>query len=193
MARVAEISRTTKETSVKLKLNLDGGDINVQTGVGFFDHMLTLFAHHGSFGLIVEAQGDTHIDDHHTVEDVGISLGKAFHEAAGDKNGITRYGQCLLPMDETLAETAVDVSGRSYLHFDASFCNSKIGTFDTELVEEFFRAFTFNAKITLHINLRYGRNEHHIAEAIFKSVARSLKTALKVESDILNSTKGVIE
>jgi imidazoleglycerol-phosphate dehydratase len=193
MARIAEISRTTKETDITLKLNLDGGDINIQTGVGFFDHMLTLFAHHGGFGLVVQAKGDTHIDDHHTVEDIGITLGKAFHEAVGDKVGIARYGQCLLPMDETLAETAVDVSGRSYLHMDAPFRNTKIGAFDTELVEEFFRSFTFNAKITLHINLRYGRNEHHIAEAIFKSAARSLKTALKVESGVLNSTKGMIE
>jgi imidazoleglycerol-phosphate dehydratase len=193
MARIAEISRATKETDIKLKLNLDGGDININTGVGFFDHMLTLFAHHGGFGLTVAAKGDTHIDDHHTVEDIGISLGKIFHEALGDKIGIARYGQCLLPMDEALVETAVDISGRSYLHIDAPFRNPKIGNFDTELVEEFFQAFASNAKITLHINLRYGKNEHHIAEAIFKSVARALRAAVKVESGILNSTKGIIE
>ncbi|MDR2884262.1 MAG: imidazoleglycerol-phosphate dehydratase HisB [Deferribacteraceae bacterium] len=191
--RVSKISRTTKETQIDLELNLDGGDIDISTGVGFLDHMLTLFAHHGGMGLVIKATGDTHIDDHHTVEDIGISLGKAIYEALGDKKGIVRYGQMLLPMDETLIESVVDISGRSYLVFNAEFRSGKVGTFDTALVEEFFVAFTSNAKITLHINMRYGRNDHHIAEGIFKGVARAMRVAMRVESDSVNSTKGMIE
>jgi len=191
--RVATISRCTTETDVTLSLNLDGGEVKISTGIGFLDHMLTLFAHHGDFGLLVTATGDTHIDDHHTTEDIGIVLGVAFHNAAGDKKGIARYGQMLLPMDEALVDTAVDFGGRGLLHLDLPFHFAKVGTFDLELVEEFFRAFATNAKITLHINLRYGKNNHHISEAAFKATARALKQAVRIESGRIPSTKGMIE
>ncbi len=191
--REAAVSRSTTETDVDLVLNLDGGDIKVSTGIGFLDHMLTLFAHHGGFGLTLAAQGDTHIDDHHSTEDIGITLGRAFHDACGDKTGISRYGHILLPMDETLVDAAVDFGGRSFLHIDLPFRSSKVGTFDLELVEEFFRAFAMNAKMTLHINLRYGKNDHHIAEAAFKAAGRILKQAVRIESGSLPSTKGMME
>ncbi len=190
--RKTSITRNTNETKISLDLCLDGGESNISTGVGFLDHMLDLFAKHGNFGLTVKADGDTHIDDHHTAEDIGIVLGKAFSEAVGDKVGINRYGFFMLPMDETLAEVAVDFSGRAHLVYNATFPTEKIGSFDTELVEEFFRAFTNNALINLHINVRYGTNSHHIAEAIFKCVARSLKMSLEITSDKLMSTKGVL-
>jgi imidazoleglycerol-phosphate dehydratase len=189
--RTATVNRVTKETEVNVKLSLDGGEAKISTGVGFLDHMLDLFAHHGGFGLEVSAKGDIHIDDHHSVEDIGISLGEAFYKAAGEKRGIARYGGISLPMDETLAQVALDFGGRAFLHFDARFKHSS-DKFDMSLVEEFFRAFTFNAKITLHITVPYGTNDHHIAEAIFKAVARALKQALKVESTELPSTKGFI-
>ncbi len=191
--RKTSIERNTNETKISLELCLDGGECNISTGVGFLDHMLDLFAKHGNFGLKIKADGDCHIDYHHTVEDIGIVLGKAFREAVGDKVGINRYGFFLLPMDETLAETAIDFSGRTFLVFNANFPTEKIGDFDCELVDEFFRAFTNNAQINLHINVKYGNNSHHIAEAIYKSVARSLKMSLEITSDKLMSTKGVLE
>jgi imidazoleglycerol-phosphate dehydratase len=172
-------------------LDIDGGEIAVDTGIGFFNHMLELFAFHAGFGLSVKAAGDIDVDSHHTVEDVGIALGEAFYTALGDKVGIARYAQALLPMDETLAETAVDISGRPVLVFNVLFQTGGSG-FNMELVEEFFRAFAMNAKLTLHINLRYGRNNHHISEAIFKSAARALKEAAKISSGILPSTKGYL-
>lgn len=192
-ARTASVTRKTKETDIEISLGLDSGtNVAISTGVGFFDHMLDLFAHHGKFALSVSAKGDTYIDDHHTVEDVGLALGEAFYTAAGDKVGIARYASVLLPMDEALVEVALDYSGRPYLHFGVEFHCDKCGSFDTALVEEFFRAFAMSAKLTLHINLRYGRNDHHIAEAIFKAVARVLKGALTVVSQDLPSTKGFI-
>ncbi|MDR2401527.1 MAG: imidazoleglycerol-phosphate dehydratase HisB [Deferribacteraceae bacterium] len=189
--RSAKIVRKTKETSIELSLNIDGGDIAIDTGIGFFDHMLELFAFHGGFGLSLKAKGDINVDGHHTVEDAGIAFGEAFYSALGDKVGISRYAQTLLPMDETLAESAVDISGRAALVFNVAFPPGSAG-FDMELVEEFFRAFAANAKITLHINLRYGKNNHHIAEAVFKSAARSLREAVKITSDALPSTKGCL-
>lgn len=185
--------RKTSETSVSVKLSLDGGQIKIDTGIGFLDHMLTLFAKHGGFGLELVAKGDTFIDFHHTTEDVGILLGKAFSEAVGDKAGINRYGCFLLPMDETLAETAVDFGGRPYLGYCAPFDKDKVGDFDTELIEEFWRAFVNNAKINLHIIIRAGTNSHHVAEGIFKSVARSMKEALKITGTDIPSTKGSLD
>ena len=195
MTRTAKIDRKTNETDITLELNLDGtGTSSIQTGVGFFDHMLELFARHGVFDLSVNAKGDLHVDQHHTVEDVGICLGQAFREALGDKKGIRRYGHFTLPMEETLVTTAVDLSGRYYMVFGAEFPSQKIGDFDSELVEDFWQAFAANALCNLHIVRHYGRNSHHISEAIFKSLARSLRIA--VESDPrmtgVPSTKGVI-
>ena len=195
MTRTAKIDRKTNETDITLELNLDGtGTSSIQTGVGFFDHMLELFARHGVFDLSVNAKGDLHVDQHHTVEDVGICLGQAFREALGDKKGIRRYGHFTLPMEETLVTTAVDLSGRYYMVFGAEFPSQKIGDFDSELDEDFWQAFAANALCNLHIVQHYGRNSHHISEAIFKSLARSLRIA--VESDPrmtgVPSTKGVI-
>jgi len=189
--RVAKIERKTTETKISVSLSVDGnGRYSINTGVGFLNHMLELFARHGSFDLDVEAAGDTHIDAHHTAEDIGIVLGDAFAEALGDKRGIRRYGFFLLPMDETLIECAVDFSGRTYLNFDAAIPSDRVGEFDTELVEEFFKAFADRAGINLHIVKRYGRNTHHIIEGIFKCAARSIKDAVKIESDEIPSTKG---
>jgi len=194
--RTSEISRTTAETDIKLSLNLDGrGNSDIDTGVGFLDHMLTLFARHGRLDLSVKANGDTYVDDHHTVEDVGISLGQAFAEALGDKKGIKRYGDCTLPMDESLILSAVDISGRSYLGFGLEIPTEKVGTFDTELVEEFWLGFVRNAGITLHIRQLAGKNSHHIIEGTFKSVARSLRQAVSIEKEYSNeipSTKGLL-
>ena len=191
--RKASLKRETKETAVELELHLDGGPVEVSTSVGFLDHMLDLFGHHSGFGLKIKATGDTHIDDHHTVEDIGIVLGKALDEAAGDKKGIARYGHFALPMDEALVEVALDFGGRSYLHLDLPFMTGKCGNFDLQLVEEFFRAFSSNAKMTLHIMKRHGINDHHVAEAAFKGVARALRAALKITSDSVQSSKGVLE
>lgn len=189
--RKASLERKTSETDIKLNLNIDGsGKYTVKTGVGFLDHMLELFAKHGSFDLDVQADGDVHIDAHHTAEDIAIVLGDAFAKALGDKRGIRRYGFFLLPMDETLIECAVDFSGRTYLNFDAGIPAYKVGDFDTELVEEFFKAFADRAAINLHIIKRYGRNTHHIIEGIFKCVARAVKDAVRVESNEIPSTKG---
>ena len=194
--RTSEIIRTTAETDITLKLNLDGtGKSQIATGCGFLDHMLTLFAAHGKFDLTVSCKGDTYVDDHHTVEDVGISLGKAFANALGEKRGIIRYGQTILPMDEALILTAVDISGRSYLGYQLEIPTEKIGTFDTELVEEFFLGFVRNCPMSLHIRRLAGSNAHHIAEGAFKSAARSLKTAVAIDSaapDAIPSTKGVL-
>ena len=192
--RTAAINRKTAETDIMLTLNLDGtGKSAVKTGVGFLDHMLTLFAAHGKFDLEVTCQGDTEVDDHHSAEDIGICLGQAFQQALGDKRGITRYGSYLLPMDEALIQTAVDISGRSYLGYSLEIPTEKIGTFDTELVEEFWLAFVRNCPMSLHIRQLSGKNSHHIVEGCFKSVARSLRIA--VASDGTNdipSTKGVL-
>ena len=192
--RTAEISRRTAETDIMLTLSLDGtGKSTVHTGVGFLDHMLTLFAAHGKFDLTVSCQGDTQVDDHHSAEDIGICLGKAFTEALGDKRGITRYGSFLLPMDEALIQTAVDISGRSHLGYDLEIPTEKIGTFDTELVEEFWLAFVRCCPMSLHIRQLAGKNAHHIVEGCFKSVARSLKMAVRLDgSDEIPSTKGVL-
>ena len=192
--RTAAINRKTAETDIMLTLNLDGtGKSTVKTGVGFLDHMLTLFAAHGKFDLEVTCNGDTWVDDHHSAEDIGICLGQAFQQALGDKRGLTRYGSYLLPMDEALIQTAVDISGRSFLGYGLEIPTEKIGTFDTELVEEFWLAFVRQCPMSLHIRQLAGKNSHHIVEGCFKSVARSLRMA--VASDGTNdipSTKGVL-
>jgi len=192
--RTAEICRKTAETDILLKLNLDGaGKSSIDTGCGFLDHMLTLFAAHGKFDLTISCKGDIQVDDHHSVEDIGICLGTAFCRALGEKRGITRYGSFLLPMDEALIQTAVDISGRSCLNYGLQIPTEKIGTFDTELVEEFFLAFTRNCPMSLHILQLAGRNSHHIVEGCFKSVARSLKAAVMLNgTDEIPSTKGVL-
>ncbi|MBR4869150.1 MAG: imidazoleglycerol-phosphate dehydratase HisB [Oscillospiraceae bacterium] len=194
--RNATIERNTAETRISLTLELDGkGTSDIATGCGFLDHMLTLFARHGRFDLTVKCDGDTYVDDHHTVEDIGIALGKAFDNALGEKRGICRYGSTILPMDEALILSAVDLSGRGFLGFDLSVPTEKVGTFDTELVEEFFLAFTRNAQCTLHFKKMAGSNSHHIIEGAFKSVARSLKDAVAIDpafSDEIPSTKGVL-
>ena len=194
--RTAEIIRKTAETDISLKLNLDGrGESRISSGCGFLDHMLTLFAKHGRFDLELNCKGDTFVDDHHTVEDIGIALGQAFKAALGDKRGIVRYGSTVLPMDESLILSAVDLSGRGYLGFDLEIPTEKVGTFDTELVEEFFLGFIRNAEATLHIRKLAGTNSHHIIEGAFKSVARSLKAAVAIDpefADEIPSTKGVL-
>lgn len=194
--RISEINRKTYETDIKLTLNLDGtGKSEIDTGCGFLDHMLTLFAKHGRFDLNVACVGDTYVDDHHTVEDIGIALGDAFSVALGDKKGIIRYGNMILPMDEALILSAVDLSGRGHLEYDLDIPTDKVGAFDTELVVEFFLAFVRNAKCTLHIKSLAGRNSHHIIEGAFKSVARSLKDAVSIDAeykDEIPSTKGVL-
>ena len=194
--RTATIIRKTAETDISLELNLDGsGACSVDSGCGFLDHMLTLFAKHGRFNITLRCKGDTYVDDHHTVEDIGIALGQAFAQALGDKRGIIRYGDCTLPMDEALILTAVDISGRSYLAYDLDIPTQKVGTFDTELVEEFYLAFVRNAGLTLHIRQLAGRNSHHIIEGTFKSVARSLKQAVAIDKEFFDeipSTKGVL-
>jgi len=194
--RTAEVLRKTNETDIKLSLNLDGtGKSSISTGCGFLDHMLTLFAKHARFDLDIVCNGDTFVDYHHTVEDIGISLGKAFFDAIGDKKGIERYASCYLPMDETLVLSAVDISGRDTLCYCVSILAQKVGDFDTELCEEFWKSFVRQAGITLHIRQIEGTNSHHIIEAIFKSVARTLKMAVAIDEkykDEVPSTKGVI-
>ena len=182
MARTAEIKRKTAETSIHLTLDLDGtGKNSISTGVGFFDHMLTLFARHGLFDLNVEATGDLHVDHHHTVEDVGICLGQAIAEAAGDKSGITRYGSMTLPMEETLVTSALDLSGRFAYVFNVEFPTEKIGEFDSQLVQEFWNAVASNARMNLHLVLHHGSNSHHISEGCFKATARALRTAVTID------------
>jgi len=193
--RIANITRNTKETSVEVSLNIDGtGEANIDTGIGFFDHMLTLFAKHGLFTLNVKAAGDIQVDGHHTVEDVGIVLGQAMAEAAGNKFGIQRYGQIYLPMDEALALVVVDFSGRSYLAMEAEMGRGCVGGFDVELLEEFLRAFAFNAGLTLHVRLLAGRNRHHMIEAVFKGLGRALAQSLAVDPRVqgIPSSKGCL-
>lgn len=194
--RNAEISRKTAETDIRLALNLDGdGSSQIDTGCGFLDHMLTLFARHGRFDLTVECKGDTWVDDHHTVEDVGIVLGSAFAQALGNKKGICRYGDTILPMDESLILSAVDLSGRAYLGYALDIPTEKVGTFDTELCEEFWLAFVRTSACTLHIRQLAGKNSHHIIEGTFKSVARCLRDAVAIDPLFANdipSTKGVL-
>lgn len=193
--REASIERNTKETQIKLYLNLDGkGKADINTGVGFFNHMLTLLAFHSGIDLEVEATGDLDVCDHHLVEDIGIALGKCFLEALGDKKGIKRYGTFFVPMDETLAQVSLDISGRSFLVFDCSFKRESIGTFSTEMTKEFFRSFAFNAGITLHSKVLYGENDHHKIEALFKALGRALNEAKTVDKNnmVLPSTKGML-
>ena len=194
--RTAEVTRKTAETDISLKLNLDGsGKSNINTGCGFLDHMLVLFASHGRFDLDISCKGDTYVDYHHTVEDIGIALGKAFYDALGDKRGIYRYGDTILPMDEALIMSAVDFSGRSYLGYDLEIPTEKVGDFDTELAQEFFLGFIRNAECSLHIKMLSGKNTHHIIEGAFKSVARTLRKAVQLDEEFKNeipSTKGVL-
>ncbi|MBQ7897419.1 MAG: imidazoleglycerol-phosphate dehydratase HisB [Clostridia bacterium] len=194
--RTSNVQRQTAETDISLTLDLDGkGRSEIDTGVGFLDHMLTLFSKHSRFDLKVKCRGDVQVDFHHTAEDIGIALGQAFLEAIGDKKGITRYADTILPMDETLILSAVDISGRAYLSYDAECPTAKVGDFDTELSEEFWQGFVREAKITLHIKKLDGRNSHHIIEGIFKSVARTLRAATRIDPDLegeVPSTKGVI-
>lgn len=194
--RRAEILRETGETTIRLALDLDGtGRADIATGIGFLDHMLTLLARHSLIDLMIRAEGDLHVDDHHTTEDVGLALGQAFAKALGEKRGITRYADCLLPMDETLSRLALDISGRPFLVFKAAFTAQKIGTFDSELVREFFQAFAMQAGITLHAECLYGANSHHIAESLFKGLARALRDAVSLDArmkDAVPSTKGTL-
>lgn len=194
--RKAYIKRTTAETDIDLKLNIDGtGKSEINSGCGFLDHMLTLFASHGKFDLFVTCKGDTHVDYHHTVEDIGIALGKAFNDALGEKRGIVRFGDIILPMDETLILASVDFSGRSYLGYFADAPTEKVGDFDTELSEEFFCAFVRESKCSLHIRKIAGKNSHHIIEGVFKATARALSKAVAVNEkfkDEIPSTKGVL-
>lgn len=194
MSREAKITRTTKETDITVFLNLDGsGKNDIETGIGFFDHMLAALAVHGGFDITVKCKGDLNVDGHHSVEDVGICLGKAFCEALGDKAGIMRYGSAFIPMDEALGFCALDISARPFLVFNALFSNEKIGDYESCLTEEFMRAFAFNAGITLHLRAEYGKNDHHITEALFKSMAHALKQAVRVnENGEALSSKGVI-
>ena len=190
--RVAEIERNTKETQIKIALNLDAGETDISTGIGFFDHMLTALAVHGGFGLKVKVTGDLEVDTHHTVEDTGIALGMAFKKALHDMSGINRYGSFYIPMDESLALCALDISNRPFLVFKANFNEERCGDYETCCTEEFFRAFALNAGITLHINVLYGSNSHHQIEAIFKAFAHALKTAVSENEGGILSTKGVL-
>lgn len=194
MSREAQITRTTKETDIKVVLNLDGGGkADIDTGIGFFDHMLTALAVHGGFGLTISCKGDLNVDGHHSVEDVGICLGRAFSEALGDKSGIMRFGSAYVPMDEALGFCALDISNRPFLVFNAEFTNKRIGEYESCLTEEFMRAFAFNAGITLHLKAEYGKNDHHITEALFKALAYALKQAVRLNSDgFAVSTKGAL-
>ena len=194
--RSANVSRKTAETNISVEINLDGtGAYDNKTGVGFFDHMLDQLSRHALIDMTIRCEGDLHIDDHHSVEDVGIALGRALTEALGDKRGINRYGECVLPMDDAQVACALDLSGRPFLICTLEFPTAKIGTFDTELVREFWQAFSTHGGITLHIDQRHGLNSHHIAEASFKAVARALRTAIEVDprkADAVPSTKGTL-
>ncbi len=194
--RRAQVQRTTNETDIALEVAIDGsGQAEVETGVGFFDHMLNHLARHGLFDITLKAKGDLHIDAHHTVEDVGICLGKAFLDAVGVPKGIRRYGHAVVPMDEALAEVAVDFSGRPFLVFNADLPQGKLGEFDLELAREFMQAFAVSARLTLHVNLRYGQNTHHCIEGIFKALAQALREALEMDprNTSIPSTKGMLE
>ena len=193
MCRTAEIARKTKETDIKIKLNLDGSGVHdIDSGIGFFDHMLTALCVHGGFDLEISCKGDLYVDGHHTVEDVGSCLGRAFSKALGDKSGIMRYGSAFIPMDEALGFCSLDISARPYLVFNADFSDDRIGEYDTCLTEEFMRAFAFNAGITLHLKEEYGKNDHHITEALFKALAHALKQAVSVNGGVTLSTKGTL-
>ena len=191
--RTAEITRKTKETDIAVKLGLDGsGKVNIDTGIGFFDHMLTALGVHAGFDLDITVKGDLVVDGHHSVEDAGIALGQAFAKAIGDKAGIARYGSFYIPMDEALCFCSLDISGRPFLVYDAQLTNEKVGEFDTCLAEEFFRAFAFNAGMTLHIREEYGKNDHHIIEGMFKALAHALNEAVSLTGGGVLSTKGVL-
>lgn len=194
MIRTGEITRKTRETDINIKVELDGkGTADISTGIGFFDHMLTALSVHSGISMSIKVEGDLYVDGHHTVEDTGIALGQALAKALGDKSGIVRYGTAYIPMDESLAFTSLDISNRPFLVFNAEFTNQSCGGYDVCLTEEFFRAFSFNAGITMHINLLYGSNDHHKCEAIYKSAAHALKTAVNFNSDGSTlSTKGVL-
>lgn len=193
MERVASVHRKTRETEVEIEFCLDGGEVEISTGVGFFDHMLTAFAVHGGFGLKVKTVGDWHVDCHHTIEDTGIVLGAAFSQALVNKNGIRRFGNAFIPMDEALGFAAVDISGRPFLVFQADFPQERTGDFDTCMTEEFFRAFAVNAGITLHLECRYGKNSHHMIETLFKAAAHAVKDAVSDNDDnLILSSKGVL-
>ena len=191
--RNAAIDRKTRETDISVALSLDGGRTDIQTGIGFFDHMLTAFAVHGGFGLTVQAKGDLEVDCHHTIEDTGIVIGKALDKALGDKSGISRFGSFYVPMDEALGFCSLDISGRPFLVFDAEFPEERIGGYDTCMTEEFMRAFAYNSGITLHLKALYGKNSHHIAEALYKALGHALKEAVELSGDAMPlSTKGVL-
>lgn len=194
MDRYASVQRQTQETAISVEICLDSGELDISTGIGFFDHMLSAFAVHGGFGLKVSAQGDLDVDCHHTVEDTGIVLGQAFAQALPTKRGIRRFGHAFIPMDEALAFAAADISGRPFLVFQGEFPQERVGGFDTCMTEEFFRAFAVNAGLTLHIRCEYGKNSHHMIEAVFKAVAHALREAVSMEADsnILLSSKGVL-
>ena len=193
--RIGKLNRTTNETRIDVDLNLDGmGNTEISSGIGFFDHMLNLFAAHGQFDLKVNCTGDLHVDGHHSIEDIGIALGTALKTALGDKRGITRYGTFFLPMDETLALVSLDISGRPFLVCEIGELAPMVGNFDTELVEEFLRAFAFNAGLTLHVKIIHGKNSHHKIEAIFKALGHALKSAVTIDEKIhgIPSTKGIL-
>ena len=191
--RSYKIERNTLETQILVEIDLDGtGKAEIDTGVGFFDHMLTLMAFHGKFDMKVKCSGDIYVDDHHTIEDIGIALGECVKQALGDRRGIKRYSTVFIPMDEALAQTSIDVSNRPYLVFNAEFTDERVGNMATQMVKEFFRAFVNESRVTLHINLLYGENDHHKIEAIFKSFARALKDAIEIISDEVASSKGVL-
>ncbi|MBU3108332.1 imidazoleglycerol-phosphate dehydratase HisB [Clostridium gasigenes] len=195
MNRISKIERITNETSIKIKINLDGeGNNSIDTGVGFFDHMLTLLSFHSGIDIDLDVRGDIEVCDHHLVEDVGIALGKCVNEALGNKIGIKRYGTFYIPMDEALVTVSLDISGRGFLHFEGEFKRESIGSFSTEMVKEFFRAFAFNAGITLHGRVLYGENDHHKIEGLFKALGRALKEAISIgdRADLLPSSKGMI-
>lgn len=193
MKRLSQISRKTNETNINLKINLDGnGTSVVKTEVGFLNHMISLLAFHSNIDIELDSKGDIEVCDHHLIEDIGIALGRSINEALGDNKGIKRYGTFFLPMDESLVMVSLDISGRSYLHFEAGFKRESIGNFSTEMVKEFFRAVAFNAGITLHIKVLYGENDHHKIEGIFKCVGRALKEAINIEGNIIPSSKGII-
>lgn len=192
--RSAKLERTTNETKISCSLNLDGsGQASIDTGIGFFDHMLELFTFHSRFDLVLKAKGDLNVCDHHTIEDCGIILGECFKTAISDKRGINRYGFMSLAMDEALANITLDISGRSYLVYNCELKREMIGSFSCEMLEEFLRAFCFNAGITLHVNVLYGNNDHHKVEAVFKGLGRALKQAVRVEGNDLPSTKGMLQ
>ncbi len=193
MDRIGYVSRVTKETQIEVEICLDGGEVDISTGIGFFDHMLNAFAHHAGFGLMVHTEGDLIVDCHHSIEDTGIAIGTALKQALGDKAGILRFGSAYIPMDESLSFCAVDVSGRPYLVFSGNFPQERVGDFDTCMTEEFFKALSDNAGITLHLKNEYGRNSHHMIESMFKAFAYAMKTAVKDNgTGEVISTKGVL-